>query len=25
MGTAPPVLVTVTDDATFLFDRRLKK
>lgn len=25
MGTAPPVLVTVTDDATFDFDRRLKK
>lgn len=25
MGKAPPVLVTVTDEATFLFDRRLKK
>ena len=25
LGRNPPVLVTVTDDATFVFDRRLKK
>jgi len=25
IGIAPPVLVTVTDDAAFVFDRRLKK
>jgi hypothetical protein len=25
IGTAPPVLVTVTDDAAFVFERRLKK